>query len=783
MDNIIQNLKDLCLEAENHAKASNWIAAEQFFADAGQKFKDLAAEGHHVELKKRFDDAFALFHSRMESEKTRKARTSEREAFCTEIEKYSSSENPAEFANRVKEIKSAWKNLPPLQSQYLEILQARFDKAIHAFSSSIEIQREDLALKNERLPEMEHLCGRAEDLAEGSEWINAEKELKEIKKKWLKAVAGVKGVSHFHERFDKALADFDRRKNELAATLETEINLLKELCGEMESCLKAENLKSMLPKVKDIKARWKLTEIRDPAKESLQSHFRSMLNSYHRKINEIFEEEDWHRWENYTIKIGLCEKAEKLMSETSFSMRLRSMKELQDEWKKIGAVPREKSNEIWERFHSTCEKIYKGCKEFFDEQDRKRAENLARKISFCEQAESVQNSEEWENTADKLKSLQMGWSETGQVTRGKEMDTYQRFRKACNIFFERRKAHYDEIHRIQSENKKAKIALCEQAEALLGLADPAQSISTAMGLRDKWRKAAYASRKDEKILWERFNSALGKFFEKVDSTRNENLARKEKICSEIESLSDSQELKSDCDKVDGLVRALEDEWRKIGPSPRDKGRDVEDKFYSLLRKFEAKYHEARRELQSSFESNIRAKESLLMEISEFASSGDAASANLDEAASAFQSRWDTIVPVPKDKLEGLDARLREYLEALKTKDTGYFSSETSKQKENLKAKKELCVKLEQLAGAPSSDDIKPESGVSDDLINELRLAIESNFGKAADGKLENSREAIDRFEKMKKKWDKTGPVPANEREKLDKRFHDACASFNKKYRR
>ncbi|MFZ2653894.1 MAG: DUF349 domain-containing protein, partial [Victivallales bacterium] len=659
----------------------------------------------------------------------------------------------------------------------------RFDKAVHAFSSSIEIQREELALKNERLPEIEHLCGRAEDIAEGSEWILAEKELRDIRKKWLHAIGGIKGIEQLQERFDKALADFDRRKNELAATLEAEIKLLTGLCGEMESFLKAEDLKSILPKVKELKSRWKVSEIRDSAKEELQKHFKTMLNSYHRKINEIFEEEDWSRWENYTIKIGLCEKAEKLLSETNFNLRFKLLKALQDEWKRIGAVPREKSNEIWDRFHKSCEKTYQTCREFFDEQTKKRAENLVGKTTLCEKAEALQNSEEWENTAAALKALQTEWRDIGPVPREKEEETYQRFRKACNTFFDRRKAHYDEIHKVQAENKKAKIALCEQAESLMSGQDLMLSINTAMDLRGRWRNAAPAARRDEHVLWDRFNSALGKFFEKIDQDRNDNLLKRQGICAEIERLANSEELRSDCDKTDGIVRNLEDEWKKIGPSPRDKGKDVEDKFYSMLRLFEGKYRDARRELQTAFESNAKARETLLVEITAFASSADFAAASTDETTAAFEARWNSVGPVPKEKAAEFDARFSGALAALKNKDSGYFSAVAVRQKENLKAKKELCVKLEQLAGAPSSEDIKPESGVSDDLINELRLAIESNFGKAADGKLENTREALDRYDKIRKKWDKTGPVPADEREKLEKRFHDACNSFNKKYRR
>ncbi|MDX9862714.1 MAG: DUF349 domain-containing protein, partial [Rhodospirillales bacterium] len=682
MDNTIQHLTELCVEAETLAKAPNWEAVGVFFAEAGQKWIGLDPDGIHDDLKKRFDEAHATFTARLEHDKVRKARIAEREAFCAEIEAHSSSDNAAEFADRVHEIKSAWHDLPYLQPQYLEILQARFDKAVHAFSDSIELQREELALRNERLPEIEHLCGKVEDLAEGSEWILAEQELKEIRKRWLHLVAGLKGMEPIHERFDQALASFNRRKGELASTLEAELKLLGGLCGEMESCLKAEDLKSMLPKVKEIKERWKVSEIRDTAKEELQKHFRTMLNAYHKKIHGIFEEEDWSRWENYTIKVGLCEKAEKLPAETNFNLRFKLLKELQEEWKRIGPVPREKSDEIWNRFHQGCETTYRACRDFFNEQTKKRAQNLRGKTALCEQAEALQESTDWEGTADRLKALQVEWRGIGSAPKDKEEEALQRFRKACNTFFERRKAHYGEIHRIQAENKKAKMSLCEQAEALLSGQDLMASISIAMDLRRKWRDAAAAARGDEHALWDRFNSTLGKFFAHVDQVRNGNFQRKQEICADIERLANSQDLKDDCDKVAGTVRSLEDEWRRIGPSPRDKGRDVEDQFHSVLRLFDGQYREARRELQSTFASNVNAKEAILVEIAELASSADGAAGRVDEAAAAFEEAWRSGGPVPQERAANLEARFGEAMAALKAGDVGYFSAIALKQKEN-----------------------------------------------------------------------------------------------------
>jgi hypothetical protein len=782
MDTTLQDLTALCVDAERHAKEANREAAAAFFAETADAWGRRDPAGAHADLRRRFDEAHAAFRERLENDRIRRERTTGREALCIEAEGLAGAEDAAGHAGRIHALRDAWQDLPPIPPQYLEILQARFDRALHAFAEAVEAQHREQALKQERMPEIERLCARAEALSEGSEWIAAEQELKNIRKTWLQQVAGLKGMEAVHARFEKALADFARRKEELAQTLADELALLRTLCGELEACLQAADLKSVRAQVKEIASRWKVSEIRDPAKEERQRHFRSLLNTYHRKIHEIFAEEDWARWENYTIKLGLCEKAERLTREPSFSLRLNLIKTLQEEWKRIGPVPREKADEAWARFHHACQAAYQECRAFFDAQAKVRTENLRAKAALCERAEALRDAEDWERTAEALKAMQAEWRSLGNGPRGKEEEACRRFRAACNAFFERRKAHYAEIHRLQAERRKARLAFCEQAEALLASEDPVACIGAAMDLRRQWRDAAPAARGDEHALWSRFNDALGKFFATLDQRRSDNLRRRQAICAEIEQLADSPELKQDGDAVAGAVRRLEEEWRGLGPSPRDQGKDMDDRFRTMLRHFDSRYRETCRDLQAAFAANLAAREAVIWEITETALADTSAAADWREtAATAFATRWQGLGPVAQAAEAELAARFAEALAALRSGDDGHFRAMAAQQQQNLKAKRKLCVELEQLAGAPTSADVDPGNGVSDDLVNELKMAIESNFGMGSGGSQTTHREACDRYERIRKKWHRTGSVPAAEREGIERRFADACAAFTRRH--
>jgi len=781
MDTTEQDLAVLCAEAEGHAKGANREAASAFFAAASATWERLDAAGAHGDLRRRFEEARTAFEERLEHERIRRERTSAREALCAEVEGLAAAEDALEQAGRIHALRNAWQEQPPVPPQYLEILQARFDRALQAFAETVEAQRRERELKAERMPEIERLCARAEALAEGSEWIQAEKELKDIRKHWLQLVAGLGGMEAVHGRFEQALAGFARRKEELAQTLAAELELLRRLCGELEACLQAEDLKSVRAQVKEIASRWKVSEIRDAAKEELQRHFRTMLNAYHRKIHEIFEEEEWGRWENYTIKVGLCEKAERLPGEASFSLRFRLLKELQEQWKRIGPVPREKSDEIWDRFHRACQATYEACRAFFDEQAKVRAEALRAKLALCEQAEALRESDDWEPAAEALKALQAEWRGLGNALRGKDKEeaASQRFRAACNAFFERRKAHYAEVHRVQGELRKARQALCEEAHALREAADPVACIGAAMDLRRRWREGNPAARGDEHHLWHRFNGALNAFFARLDQMREDNHRRREEICAEVERLADGPDLAADCDAVADAVRALEAEWQGLGPSPRDKGRELDDRFRALMRRFADRYHEARRGLASAFAANLAAREALLDEMAAFALASAATDAEaLAAAAVGFEARWAAAAPVSREAAEGLGPRLAEAIAALKAGDVGHFRGIAARQQEGLEAKRRLCEELEELAGLAAAEAGEDAPA---DLAKELLMAIEGNFGLGDGGNEAQRRETHERFARICAKWERTGPVPAGDRAAVEARFGEACAAFRKRH--
>src|SRR5262249_51694249 len=159
-------------------------------------------------------------------------------------------------------------------------------------------------------------------------------------------------------------------------------------------------------------------------------------------------------------------------------------------------------------------------------------------------------------------------------------------------------------------------------------------------------------------LWTRFKAAADQvyergraFFHTLDEQRGGNLAKKEELCARVEALADS----SDWKETSELIKALQEEWKAIGPVPKDKGDDVwkrsrgaGDKFYDR-RKAAVEANDAERQ------ENLKRQEEIIAAVEKLAAATDAPESmqwkrSADEVK-ALQADWKALGPVPREKSE------------------------------------------------------------------------------------------------------------------------------------
>lgn len=147
------------------------------------------------------------------------------------------------------------------------------------------------------------------------------------------------------------------------------------------------------------------------------------------------------------------------------------LQKLHEQWKEYGPVAKEKREEIWDRFKAATSVINKKYQAHFEGLKAQQEENLEKKKVLCEKLEEIaereiKNTADWNQLSKEIESLQAEWRTIGFATKKENQKIYDRFRAACDKFFERKREHYTTIKDSMTANLEKKQAIIEQAEAL-----------------------------------------------------------------------------------------------------------------------------------------------------------------------------------------------------------------------------------------------------------------------------------------------------------------------------
>ncbi|MDR0995131.1 MAG: DUF349 domain-containing protein [Tannerella sp.] len=299
------------------------------------------------------------------------------------------------------------------------------------------------------------------------------------------------------------------------------IERIKEICESQDDFNKLRN------QFKEIQQRWK------EAKPVPQEHANELWKNYQSacerfyeliKINRQFREYDFKK--NLEAKTLLCEEAEKLEEKHDSVGAFHDVQKLYQQWREIGPVPKEFRESIWERFHNAREVVYKRSQEYSEKNKEQEKENLKAKTGICEQLEAIdfdelKSSRDWETKSQWIFDLQKEWKKIGFATRRQNTRIFERYRAACDNFFNRKAEFFKGLKEGQEKNLELKRALADKAEALQDSEDWKATGEELSALQKEWKSIGAVPRRYSDALWKRFIGACDHFFERrkaVDGT-------------------------------------------------------------------------------------------------------------------------------------------------------------------------------------------------------------------------------------------------------------------------
>ncbi len=330
-----------------------------------------------------------------------------------------------------------------------------------------------------------------------------------------------------------------------------------------------------------------------------QSALKDLWENYHHYV-EIFydyikinkELRDLDLKKNLELKVSLCEKAEELLLEPNPVNAFRLLQDYHNQWREIGPVPLESKNDIWERFKEATAQINKRHHEYFEKQKDEQRRNLDAKIALCEEVEAINLIEmksfrEFDERADKVVELQKIWRTIGFAPKKQNNKVYQRFREACDAFFEKKRAFYSDNKEIQLNNLQRKTELCVQAEALQDSTDWKATSDALIKLQKEWKEIGPVPRKQSERSWKRFRKACDHFFNRkaefftdLDTSYEDNLKAKLAIIDELEKFEPGADVQTAFERLKELQR----KWTDIGFVPFHMKDEITNKYRIALNK-------------------------------------------------------------------------------------------------------------------------------------------------------------------------------------------------------
>ncbi|MBR4871591.1 MAG: DUF349 domain-containing protein [Alistipes sp.] len=392
----------------------------------------------------------------------------------------------------------------------------------------------------------------------------------------------------FKELFALYRSERDKHIAELEANKEQNLKLKLALIEELKELINSdETMNTTFARFRELQQRWKEIGLvpQQNVKDLWETYNLYVENFYNFiKINKELRDLDLKK--NYEIKISLCEQAEELTLETQIVEAFRRLQKLHDEWRETGPVAAEFKEALWERFKEASSRINKRHQEHFESLKAEQTKNLALKLELCEKVEAlvarpIVSRKDWNKASEELLEIQKVWKTIGFAPKRDNNRIYERFRAACDKFFDLKREYYAGQKSEMEHNLALKTELCAEAETLAMSEDWKRATDELITLQARWKEVGPVARRHSDAIWKRFRAACDKFFERkaqhfasVDSQHEENLKLKQALLEEMRTADI---------KTGGFeaIKAFQRRWSQIGFVPI-KFKDALQKEYKAI---------------------------------------------------------------------------------------------------------------------------------------------------------------------------------------------------------
>jgi len=349
-------------------------------------------------------------------------------------------------------------------------------------------------------------------------------------------------------------------------------------------------------KLQELAIEWNITEDKIKLTAKLE-RLKDLINTTHAvgDLNALAKQVA--AWESvikeqsdavHQSRLAIVEAAEKLVDSEQWKETTQAFRDFFEQWKALGQGTKAKNDALWNRLEEARNKFYERKRQYQEGVERELMQNLDLKMEMVEKAEALSASTQWKETSEAFKNLMEEWKKTGRTVHDKNEELWNRFINAKNVFFDKKKEHFDQIQKEQTANLVLKQALLEKAEMLKDSTDWTQTTQAYVELMEEWKKIGRVPAEFSDVIWEKLNAAKDHFFnnkrthfDSVRTSLEDNLVKKRALLQRAEALKNSTQWRETTLELNELM----DEWKTLGAVPREHSNKIWEAFIAARRTF------------------------------------------------------------------------------------------------------------------------------------------------------------------------------------------------------
>lgn len=349
----------------------------------------------------------------------------------------------------IQDIRERWKNAGAIPRDKYNIVWNDFHFHMERFYDQLHLDREarDLDFKH-NLEQKQKLIEQAENLLNETNIPQAFRELQLLHRIWKEETGPVDReireeiwqkfsdiTKQLHDKKDAYYEQYrEREKENLAQKLS--------IIDEIERLDYSQN-KLHSHWQKSIKAINTLREkffgigrVPQENNQEVWDKFKSVTRNFNKQKNEFYKNIKKEQHENLFKKQALIDKARELKDSDDFERVTPMMIQIQEDWKKIGHVPRKNSDEIWKEFKETCNAYFDRYHSIKNKAMGEEMDNFNKKKDYLEELKSFEMTGDHNADLDAIKQHIAHWKSLGKVPHTRR-HIEGKFNRMLDTFFDK----------------------------------------------------------------------------------------------------------------------------------------------------------------------------------------------------------------------------------------------------------------------------------------------------------------------------------------------------------